>query len=211
MNAAVAVATVVGVTGELEPRELRVSDAEREHVGELLQRAMAQGRITLDEFSERMDTAMNARTRGELNSVLVDLPGMRVHGAAPDGDNTAAVELRTTGSTLTRRGQWTVPAAMRLSGRLGSRKLDLSQALIEHAVIDIEFDDHAVSTVLIVGEGTTADADRLEATFGSVQNSVGSGPPRGRPHLELHGRVRLGSVAVRYSRRGKLRRMVGRW
>lgn len=53
---------------------MRVSDAERAKVGQLLETAVAQGMITLDEFSERYDTALAARTRGELNAVLADLP-----------------------------------------------------------------------------------------------------------------------------------------
>ncbi|WP_040799890.1 DUF1707 SHOCT-like domain-containing protein [Nocardia higoensis] len=66
-------------------RDLRVSDAEREHVGQLLQRAVGLGMLSLGEFTERMDTALASRTRGELNSVLIDLPGIRLVGqpAAP--------------------------------------------------------------------------------------------------------------------------------
>ncbi|RMI33968.1 DUF1707 SHOCT-like domain-containing protein [Nocardia stercoris] len=61
-------------------RDLRVSDAEREHVGELLQKAVGLGMLSLGEFTERMDTALAAKTRGELNAVLVDLPGIRLTG-----------------------------------------------------------------------------------------------------------------------------------
>ena len=57
---------------------MRVSDAEKEHVGQLLQRAVGQGMLSLGEFTERMDTALAAKTRGELNSVLADLPGMQI-------------------------------------------------------------------------------------------------------------------------------------
>lgn len=60
----------------MEARNLRVSDAEREHVGELLQKAVGQGMLSLGEFTERMDTALAAKTRGELNAVLADLPGI---------------------------------------------------------------------------------------------------------------------------------------
>ncbi|WP_338888387.1 DUF1707 domain-containing protein [Rhodococcus sovatensis] len=62
----------------MEARDLRVSDAEKEHVGQLLQRAVGQGMLSLGEFTERMDTALAAKTRGELNSVLADLPGMQI-------------------------------------------------------------------------------------------------------------------------------------
>ncbi|GAB4589756.1 DUF1707 SHOCT-like domain-containing protein [Nocardia sp. IFM 10818] len=61
-------------------RDLRVSDVEREHVGRLLQRAVGLGMLSLGEFTERMDTALAAKTRGELNAVLVDLPGIRLAG-----------------------------------------------------------------------------------------------------------------------------------
>jgi hypothetical protein len=64
--------------GGMEARDLRVSDAEKEHVGQLLQRAVGQGMLSLGEFTERMDTALAAKTRGELNSVLADLPGMQI-------------------------------------------------------------------------------------------------------------------------------------
>ncbi|MCL2532905.1 MAG: DUF1707 domain-containing protein [Nocardiaceae bacterium] len=69
----------------MEARDLRVSDAEREHVGKLLQRAVGQGMLSLGEFTERMDTALAAKTRGELNAVLVDLPGMQIDPAHTNG------------------------------------------------------------------------------------------------------------------------------
>jgi len=62
----------------VNPRDLRVSDAEREHVASLLHRALERGLLDLAEFSTRVDAAMAARTRGELNAVLVDLPGVVV-------------------------------------------------------------------------------------------------------------------------------------
>jgi Mrp family chromosome partitioning ATPase len=62
----------------IDPRDLRVSDAEREHVASLLHRALERGLLDLAEFSTRVDAAMAARTRGELNAVLVDLPGVVV-------------------------------------------------------------------------------------------------------------------------------------
>jgi hypothetical protein len=62
--------------GAVSPRDVRVSDVEREHVVGLLQRAIGRGLLDLDEFTRRTDVAFAARTRGELNAVLVDLPGM---------------------------------------------------------------------------------------------------------------------------------------
>jgi hypothetical protein len=50
------------------------SDAEREHHVELLREHAAQGRLTIDELSERLDRAYAARTRGELAVLVEDLP-----------------------------------------------------------------------------------------------------------------------------------------
>ncbi|MFC0042112.1 DUF1707 and DUF4870 domain-containing protein [Actinomadura rayongensis] len=52
---------------------LRVSDAERDAVVGRLQDAYAEGRLDHDEFDLRAHLAMTAKTRGELETVLVDL------------------------------------------------------------------------------------------------------------------------------------------
>ena len=99
----------------MDARDMRVSDAEREHVGQLLQRAVGQGMLSLGEFTERMDTALAAKTRGELNAVLIDLPGLQLahpddrsyapapvaHASASNGDVDV---IRGRMSTLTRKG-----------------------------------------------------------------------------------------------------------
>jgi hypothetical protein len=54
--------------------DLRVSHAEREQVVAALQRHTAAGRLTLDEFGERVDRALGAVTRDELAAVTRDLP-----------------------------------------------------------------------------------------------------------------------------------------
>lgn len=64
----------------ISPRDLRVSDAERTHVLALLEKAIGRGMITLAEYSDRSAVAISARTRSELNVVLVDLPGIFVGG-----------------------------------------------------------------------------------------------------------------------------------
>ncbi len=53
---------------------LRASDAEREVVVAALREHLAQGRLTSDEFHERMDQAYAARFLGELRSLTDDLP-----------------------------------------------------------------------------------------------------------------------------------------
>ncbi|HZG91680.1 MAG TPA: DUF1707 domain-containing protein [Pseudonocardia sp.] len=55
-------------------RELRISDADRNAVARQLARALREGRLTLDEFDERSRDAYAARTRGDLEDIVRDLP-----------------------------------------------------------------------------------------------------------------------------------------
>jgi hypothetical protein len=52
----------------------RVGDADRNRVADLLKEAHAAGYLTLEEVDERLDTALAARTRGELDRLVADLP-----------------------------------------------------------------------------------------------------------------------------------------
>lgn len=53
---------------------LRASDADREAVVTLLSQALAEGRITLEEFDGRVESAYAAKTHAELDALMTDLP-----------------------------------------------------------------------------------------------------------------------------------------
>jgi Domain of unknown function (DUF1707) len=55
-------------------RNLRASDADRDRVAEALRRHFAEGRLTPEEFDERLSSALAGRTIGELADLLADLP-----------------------------------------------------------------------------------------------------------------------------------------
>ena len=61
-----------------DPR-LRVSDAERERTAELLREHCAVGRLTQEEFGSRLESVFAARTRGELDQLLADLPAIDLY------------------------------------------------------------------------------------------------------------------------------------
>jgi hypothetical protein len=64
---------------------IRASDADRDRVTSLLQEHHAAGRLTAEEFAERMEAALRARTLGELDELLADLPHADVrHYVLPD-------------------------------------------------------------------------------------------------------------------------------
>src|SRR5258708_24912631 len=60
---------------------LRVSDADREQTVILLREHLLAGRLTLEEFSERIEAALNAGVRRELAAVQEDLPAVSSAGA----------------------------------------------------------------------------------------------------------------------------------
>jgi hypothetical protein len=54
--------------------DLRVSDAERQDVAERLSKHYADGRLDQNEFNERLEQAMSAKTRSDLGGLFIDLP-----------------------------------------------------------------------------------------------------------------------------------------
>jgi len=61
--------------------EMRVGDAEREAAAAELREHYASGRLTLDELNERIDKAFAAKTCGDLNVLMTELPSRRPAGA----------------------------------------------------------------------------------------------------------------------------------
>jgi len=57
--------------------DLRASDADRDRVVERLHKASTEGRIAAEELEQRVTTALRARTYGELEKTVADLPGRR--------------------------------------------------------------------------------------------------------------------------------------
>ena len=59
----------------MSDEHLRIGDAERERAATALGEHYAQGRITAEEHTERLEQVWAARTRAELQPVFRDLPG----------------------------------------------------------------------------------------------------------------------------------------
>jgi hypothetical protein len=178
----------------VDPREFRVSDAERSHVVNLLQRAIGHGLLSLDEFTERTDQALASKTRGELNQVLIDLPGL-THSAPDSPIREKPVELRANMSTLKRNGNWTVPREMVIYNRLGSTELDFTEARIDHAEVRIQLNCGGGTVSILLPERASVVTDAVKMTAGSIKDKVGSGG--GRPRFVLSGSVTAGSLVIR--------------
>ncbi|WP_194817733.1 DUF1707 domain-containing protein [Nocardia sp. XZ_19_385] len=209
-------------------RELRVSDAEREHVGELLQRAVGLGMLSLGEFTERMDTALAAKTRGELNAVLIDLPGVRLIGrpaapptrfvnAAPAFPKPARRPLpvnpgnaiRSRMSGVTRKGPWQVPPTLHLNNWFSGITLDFTEAIMSTQIVELHVDDYFGSLNLIVPAEATVDLNALDLVGSSINNKVRTGPPLGPLHLVVRGQLRFGSVTAKHPFIAHWRKLLG--
>jgi hypothetical protein len=62
----------------MDARRMRVSDSERERVALFLREQSLEGRLDHDELDERMGAAYRAKTAGELQDLIEDLPHRRV-------------------------------------------------------------------------------------------------------------------------------------
>jgi hypothetical protein len=112
---------------------VRASDAEREQTVELLRSHVVEGRLTLEEFAQRLDTVYAARTRPELETVMHDLPE-----SAPATSRRRA--KRFTGvafGSVERRGRWRVPRFSGLAVLFGDADIDLRTAEIHGETVTI--------------------------------------------------------------------------
>ncbi|WP_156755368.1 DUF1707 SHOCT-like domain-containing protein [Actinokineospora pegani] len=193
------------MTSPISPRDLRVSDAERDHVISVLQKAIGHGLIDLDEFTRRTDVALAAKTRGELNVVLVDLPGLFT-GEAQDAAEPE--HLRANMSTVRRTGGWEVPEHLVVHNRMGTVELDFTSAVINHKVVHVELDNTAGSVDLTIPDGARCDLSDLRTSIGGEITERGVREQGvSAPKFVLSGLVRAGSLTIRRETRyrfGKL-------
>ena len=60
-----------------QPHEFRIGDRERDDAVRLLSEHHSSGRLTTDEFDDRMSRALQSRTMADLHALFTDLPGPR--------------------------------------------------------------------------------------------------------------------------------------
>ncbi|MCV7280549.1 DUF1707 domain-containing protein [Mycolicibacterium flavescens] len=187
---------------DCDDANLRVSDGDRDHVRQQLERAVGQGMLTLEEFSERVDTALSARTRAELRQVVADLPET---GLVATREEVLGGWM----SSISRRGQWTVPSHIRLKTRLCSTTLDFTEAALQSPVVTVDIDDYLSSTELILPDDATVDLNGVDTFAADTTVKVSHGPRSPRLHVVVRGRVRFGSVTARHPFGRTWRRMLG--
>src|SRR5262249_43490971 len=131
---------------------LRASDADRERVANILRQAAGDGRLTMEELDERLDSVYAAKTYAELEPITKDLPQAgTAHVPAPapvpaGGVNRVGGEPTSQGAVailggFSRKGEWVVPRNFNAVAILGGGEIDLREARFSEPVVTI----HAVT------------------------------------------------------------------
>lgn len=179
---------------ESRPMPILASDAERERSITLLRDAVSKGRLTLEEFSERVGLAHAARTDQELASLARDLPGSPAASGAP-----AAVseKHRAFGSHLIRSGPWSLPPRSSWRSIFGTIDLDVRQARLAGPETVLEVYNLFGTVTVIVPDGVEVGV-RGGGLFASQKIESPERPPiAGGPKLTIDTHGPGGTLYVR--------------
>ena len=190
--------------------ELRASDADRERVTEVLRDALAEGRLDMEEFEERLDATYKARTYGELEPITRDLPAAhaarvsmtkdpvqsgswagRIVGG--EGSSTWAVAVM---SGFQRRGRWTVPRKFTSFAFWGGGELDLREANFADREVEINCIAIMGGMQITVPPGVEVVVRGIGIMGGFDQREAGIPGDPGAPRVIVTGFAFWGGVGV---------------
>lgn len=173
-----------------EEIELRASDEERERIAGELAAARVEGRITLDELSERLDLVYAARTRADLEPVMRDLPA----AGEPTRRPTRWIVSVLGGSSQT--GRWRIERGTRVIAVLGGSDLDLRRAEIEGPEARITCFAFMGGINITVPEGVDVDLSGLTLIGGRSLEVKDAPRKAGTPLIHVRAFALLGGVNV---------------
>ena len=177
---------------------VRASNADRDRVADVLCAAAGDGRLTADEFDERLEAALSSRTLGELAVLTADLTGGPGRSDAATAQAKDVIRIQKHGGSVRRNGRWVVPRRLELRTSSCDVGLDLINAVITHDSLRIDMDMQGGSLILLVRPGTVVDVDSLTVQHTSVtlDPSAESGAPVVF-RVQLAGRMRDGQIETR--------------
>ncbi len=186
-----------GTTGDGEPAgSIRASDAERDAAVERLSAATGEGRPTLEEFSQRMGRATAARTRAELDRLVVDLPagagapGTAVAGRAPAGPSWHVSPI----GGLRVHGPWRMDSHVVVISLVGGTRLDLSQAELAAPEVTLTKVSLVGGVRVWVPAGIRAEASGFSLIGGTRVDGPEPGP--GAPTVHIRAFSLVGGVWI---------------
>jgi hypothetical protein len=186
---------------------LRIGTADRRDAVARIDRAAAEGRLMPAEAFDRRASVEAALTYADLDPLISDLPSI-APPVVPAGWSPAnRLPIAAGMSREKREGVWEIPPYLRVSGDLGSVRLDCREAVCLSPVVDIEVSAGAGGIKIIVPDGWGVDTDLVTKSWGSVRNTADRQPEPGQPQLMLHGSAGMGSLRVRPATRRRRREL----
>jgi Domain of unknown function (DUF1707) len=178
--------------------EIRAPDRERDAATHRLQDAFAEGRLDDAEFDDRMRAALTARTRGQLDQLLTDLPsspaGTPGQSLAPAGGRPPGRYALAFKSSMRRSGRWRVPEHYTAVTYKGSSWLDLRAAELAGPVTTIVAVAYKSGVDILVPPGVRVEVGGFGATTGGDDDAV---LPPDAPVIHLRGYAYKGTIEVR--------------
>jgi hypothetical protein len=135
---------------------VRVGDADRERIAGLLREHAVEGRLTLEEYSARLDEAYAATSESALAATLRELPE-RPAASLPGKRRSWLVTLF---GSVQRRGRWTAPRRILAFSLIGAPDLDFRQASVTG--------DVKVTTISLMGALTAIVPAGIEVEVGGL-------------------------------------------
>jgi hypothetical protein len=163
-----------------QPAPILVSDSERERGITLLQDAVINGRLTLEEFSDRVGRAQVVRTDRELASLTADLPA-EASAPAP----TMPAKHRAVCSHLVRRGAWELPARSSWRSVFGTIDLDLREARLAGPESELRIHNLFGTVSVVVPDGVAVQVEGGGLFASQVVRTPSEHPPAGAPRLRI--------------------------
>ena len=189
------------------PRDLtaqRAGDADRDAVAAMLRVAAGEGRIDLSELEERLGLVNAAKTYGELDLLVADLPqpppSLTLSGADTGPDTLA---LRTTTADIRQDGHWVVPKLITAESTTGWITIDFTRAYCRHQEVTVEVVTKTAWMELILPPGWAARVGPLNTYTGHISNKALDTPDPGAPTVIVTGDPVFGYIRIRqrYGRR----------
>lgn len=182
----------------------RASDADREHVAEVLGAALADGRITVDEHRERLDQVYATKTHAELATLTDDLG---VAGRELERKRSAVVPVEKVRPQVAILSSSEARPTGRVQGQLngvgffGSVRIDLSYATIDEAGVQIAAQAIMGSVDIVVPSNARVNMTGVPL-LGSLSPTRAPGPADG-PRVDVKAVAVLGSVTIHRAEPGE--------
>lgn len=180
---------------------MRASDADRDRYATVLQEAYAQGRLTREEYDERLDLCMSAKTYSDLEPLVEDLPTGNLPVVRPAAEivpaSSSTPPMVAIFSSVERKGAWTLNDDSTAVAVFGQVNLDLRQASIPAAHNEIRAVAVFGGVEILVEPGTIVECSGV-GIFGEFARSGEVSQPRSNaPVIRVTGVAFFGAVTVK--------------